>query len=143
MKEQYLKEVSRLLPRKVRRQVLRDLEERFQTAEEHGEPLAEVMARLGAPAEFAAPFREGRRSSLIPPLLLGTAGLLAAVWSGTALFLQRQLGFSISGVIGGSDGPTEIVVSQPGPNLFLLLLPLGLAVLAGSLLWLRKRMRKF
>ena len=139
MKEQYLNEVSRLLPRKLRKQVVRDLEERFQAAEEHGASVEEVISHLGTPAEFAAAFREERRPSLIPPLFLAAAGLLAAVWSGAALFLQWQLECTTLGVIGGVDGPTEVFISKSGPSPFLFLLPISLVVLVIGILWLRKR----
>ena len=139
MKEQYLKETARLLPRKVRKQVLRDLEERFQAAEEHGESVEEVVARLGTPAEFAAAFREEKRPSLILPLLLTAVGLLTTIWSGMALFLQWRLGFSDLGIIGGSDGSTQILVSQSGFNPFLLIFPISLVLLVLGILWLRKR----
>ena len=106
MRERYLRAVGRLLPRKVRRAVLRDLEEQFDAAAEHGESEEGVIARLGAPEEFAAPFREERRPALWPPLVLAGLGLLVSAACGLGLWLQARLGGENVGVIGGADGLT-------------------------------------
>ena len=55
MKEQYLKKVKKELnlPRKAKREVLRDLNEIFASASEHGETEQQVIERLGTPKEFA------------------------------------------------------------------------------------------
>lgn len=60
MKEQYIKQVSKLLtvPRKQRKDILRDLEEAFASAKEHGETEEQVIERLGTPEEFAAEMSE-------------------------------------------------------------------------------------
>ena len=139
MRERYLRAVGRLLPRKVRRAVLRDLEEQFDAAAEHGESEEGVIARLGAPEEFSAPFREERRPALWPPLVLAGLGLLVSAACGLGLWLQARLGGENVGVIGGADGPTRIYVSAGGISPLWLLLALGAALLAAGLLWLRRR----
>lgn len=55
MKEQYIKQVKRelSLPHKVKKEVLRDLNEVFASALEHGETEQQVIQRLGTPREFA------------------------------------------------------------------------------------------
>lgn len=55
MREQYIKEVKKELsvPRKVKKEVLRDLNEVFASALEHGETEQQVIQRLGSPREFA------------------------------------------------------------------------------------------
>lgn len=55
MREQYIKQVKRelSLPRKVKKEVLRDLNEVFASALEHGETEQQVIQRLGTPREFA------------------------------------------------------------------------------------------
>ena len=55
MKEQYIKQVKKELsvPRKVKKEVLRDLKEVFASALEHGETEQQVIQRLGTPGEFA------------------------------------------------------------------------------------------
>ena len=76
--EEFLRRTGRLLPRRVRQAVLRDLREMFQAAEEAGESEEEVLERLGTPEEFAAPFREGRRR-ILPQVLLALGAAMAAV----------------------------------------------------------------
>lgn len=60
MKEQYIKQVSKLLavPHKQKKDILRDLEEAFASAKEHGETEEQVLERLGTPEEFAAGISE-------------------------------------------------------------------------------------
>lgn len=55
MKEQYIKQVEKALhvPCKAKREIVRDLNEIFASAAEHGETERQVMQRLGAPREFA------------------------------------------------------------------------------------------
>lgn len=55
MKEQYIRRVKRALRLKnpEKAEVLRDLEEIFSSAEEHGEGAKQVMERLGSPKSFA------------------------------------------------------------------------------------------
>lgn len=55
MKEQYIKQVRKglSLPRNVKKEVLRDLDEAFASALEHGETEQQVIQRLGPPREFA------------------------------------------------------------------------------------------
>ena len=55
MKEQYIKQVEKelSLPHKAKKEVVRDLNEVFASALEHGEPEQQVIQRLGKPKEFA------------------------------------------------------------------------------------------
>ena len=55
MKEQYIRQVEKELkvPRNRKREILRDLQEAFASALEHGETEAQVIQRLGTPKEFA------------------------------------------------------------------------------------------
>lgn len=55
MKEQYIKQVNKELhlSRKVKTEVMRDLNEIFTSAAEHGETEQQVIERLGTPKEFA------------------------------------------------------------------------------------------
>lgn len=55
MKEQYIKQVKKelSLPRKVKKEVLRDLNEVFASALEHGETEQQVIQRLGTPRKSA------------------------------------------------------------------------------------------
>lgn len=57
---EYIKQVTRelSLPKRQKDEILRDLEEAFASAKEHGERDEEVIARLGTPKEFADNMRE-------------------------------------------------------------------------------------
>ena len=67
MREQYIRQVKRLLkvPRRKKRDILRDLEESFAAAAEHGETEQQVLDRLGTPEEFAALLRERYRAQAV------------------------------------------------------------------------------
>ena len=51
MKEQYIKQVEKelSLPRKMKKEVVRDLNEVFASAMEHGETEQQIIQRLGTP----------------------------------------------------------------------------------------------
>lgn len=55
MRENYIKQVKRELdiPKKQKREVIRDLNEAFASAVEHGESERQVIERLGSPKDFA------------------------------------------------------------------------------------------
>lgn len=55
MKEQYIKQVEKelSLSRKTKKEVMRDLNEAFASALEHGETEQQIIQRLGTPEEFA------------------------------------------------------------------------------------------
>ena len=59
MKEEYIRQVRKhlSLPRKRKQEVLRDLEEIFDSGAEHGETEQQVAERLGPPEEYAAGVR--------------------------------------------------------------------------------------
>mgnify|MGYP002900191868 FL=1 len=60
MKEQYIKQVEKelCLPRKEKKEVVRDLNEVFASALEHGETEQQVIERLGSPKDFAENIHE-------------------------------------------------------------------------------------
>ena len=99
MKEEYIRRVKGHLPlpRQQKREVLRDLEEIFASAGEHGESEAQVLDRLGSPEEYA---REVLAQTGYAPrpgkAALGLA--LSALVCGVclALFLWSQSGRPVS-----------------------------------------------
>lgn len=121
MSKQYIREVSRALclPKRRRREVLRDLHEIFESAAEHGETEAQVIARLGTPREFAqsameelgadprAHLRRRRLLTVALPLLLALA------CAGAAWILRAQL--PPQNVIGGAVALTGIQVVSNAP----------------------------
>lgn len=60
MKKQYIKQVKRELSvtRRAKKEIIRDLEEVFASALEHGENETQVMERLGSPKDFAENMEE-------------------------------------------------------------------------------------
>ena len=121
MSERYIQEVSRALclPKRRRREVLRDLREIFESAAEHGETEAQVIARLGAPREFAqgameemgvdprSHLRRRRLLTIVLPLFLALA------CAGAAWLLRAQL--PPKNVIGGAEAMTGIQVVSDAP----------------------------
>lgn len=69
MKEQYIRQVEKELnlSRKAKTEVVRDLNEIFNSAVEHGETEQQVIERLGTPQEFANSTAEQNSLELIIP----------------------------------------------------------------------------
>lgn len=143
----YLRRVSRCLhlPRQKKREVLRDLEEMFASAREHGEEDAVLLSRLGTPEAYARsvetqlgldPARQKRRNLLFFVLGLAVAAGAFGLW-------QRAQALRASvpqGVIGQADAATDIQLV--GSFDLLLLAPvLGAAALAFALWQLTRLLR--
>ena len=147
MKEQYIREVEKLLPlpRQAKREVLRDLEEAFDSAKEHGETEEEVIRRLGTPEEFVKSldeqlgfhrFDEFRRQKR---QIWGIAGTFIFSMLCFALYaVHKALGVqrAIEGIIGGADGPTAIFVTTTGPDISFWTWALGVAALIAAVILL-------
>ena len=145
MKQEYIQQVGRALPLpgKQRREVLRDLEELFASAAEHGESEVQVLDRLGSPEEYAKEVLD--QTSYVPKPGKAALGLaLSALVCGVclALFLWSQSGRLPEDAIGGAVGSTGIQLAG-GVDLSSLLLVLAAVGLMGAVffaLWLlRKR----
>ena len=120
MREQYIRRVRRCLhlgPRH-KKEILRDLEEIFDAALEHGEPAGQVVLRLGSPEAYARSLEEQlvpkarmavrRGLTVAIPALLGLAALVLYgttwVWGIPAQaigFAQGTTGIQLQG---GFDG---------------------------------------
>lgn len=145
MKQEYIQQVGRALPLpgKQKREVLRDLEEIFASAGEHGESEAQVLDRLGSPEEYAKEVLA--QTGFAPKPGKAALGLaLSALVCGVclALFLWSQSGRLPEDAIGGAVGSTGIQVAG-GVDLSPLLLAGAAVGLMGAVffaLWLlRKR----
>ena len=145
MKQEYIQQVGRALPLpgKQKREVLRDLEELFASAAEHGETEAQVLDRLGSPEEYAKEVLA--QTGFVPKPGKAALGLaLSALVCGVclALFLWSQSGRLPEDAIGGAMGSTGIQVAG-GVDLSPLLLAGAAVGLMGAVffaLWLlRKR----
>ena len=111
MREQYVAQVKRrlMLSRKTKREVLRDLDEIFDSALEHGETEEQVIARLGTPKDFADSVTGP--SGTVSQARRGAAASAAALTVSVAAFLLYAFGRSgktPEGAIGYADAMTSI-----------------------------------
>ena len=136
MKERYIKQVKKqlMIPASKRKAVLRDLEEAFASAAEHGETEQQVISRLGTPEQFVAGIEEqlgvNRQKLLKTRKVVWTIIWLVVAVVGFLVYLtirqQQELNGAL-GIIGGADGPTAIIVSGPGIDVPLVMLMIAAA----------------
>lgn len=131
MKEHYIKQVKRelLISRRQKNDVLRDLDEVFTSAMEHGETEQQVIKRLGSPKDFAISTEEQlgidrtalrKRNNIIFIIISIGVSVLAFVLFGT--LHSKQLP---DGVIGQADAMTNIRINGTGaidPSLIFLVI---------------------
>lgn len=116
MKEQYIRSVKKELhlPRKKRMEILRDLDEIFASAAEHGETEQQVIGHLGTPKDFADSTAEqfgidNTASRRRKGILSGVAALLIAAAS-LAVYAAVQIEKAPKGAIGQADAMTSLQV---------------------------------
>lgn len=131
MKHLYMKQVKRnlKLPRKAKLEVLRDLDEAFASAHEHGETDQQVIVRLGTPEEFSESVQEQFRSACAGKCKWKKqAGIAAAFFISVIAFATAcliHLSRPAENMIGQADAATAIQISGNGKDLFALMLLLG------------------
>ena len=136
--KQYVNAVERRLrlDRQTKLRVMNDLASDLQSRLDAGETLAEIEADLGSPAELAAnlnaAFPEHQRPASPWRWLFAAAAALLALWMALASMPAQT-----SGIIGGADGPTAIVVTASGPDFSLFGLFCALAAAFLYLGWWR------
>lgn len=120
MREVYIKQVKKelLLPKKQKQIVLRDLEEMFASAKEHGESELQVIERLGSPKEFVINTEEQfgvdhasvkKRRGIIHIVSSVIVAVVAFI-----VFGVMQLGKTPDNVIGQADAMTNIKIDEVG-----------------------------
>lgn len=146
MKKQYIRQVRKDLhiPRSAKTEVVRDLQEIFASAAEHGESEQQVAERLGTPREFADrtaeqfgfdPAARRRRNRLIQiAISLAVAAAAFALYAAAA---QRVP----PGAIGQADAMTNIRIEGAGFDVTLLLLAAGILAAAFAILQLIRAAR--
>ena len=145
MKKQYIRQVRKDLhiPRSAKTEVVRDLQEIFASAAEHGESEQQVAERLGTPREFADrtaeqfgfdPAARRRRNRLIQ-IAISLAAAAFALYAATAA--QRVP----PGAIGQADAMTNIRVEGAGFDVTLPLLAAGILAAAFAILQLVRAAR--
>lgn len=116
MKEQYIRQVEKELnlSRKAKTEIVRDLNEIFNSAVEHGETEQQVIERLGTPEEFANSTAEQfgidnsvpkKRKWIISSVISFVVGIVAFLIYATAKFDKVP-----DGAIGQADAMTNIQV---------------------------------
>ena len=112
MKEQYIRQVEKELnlSRKAKTEVVRDLNEIFNSAVEHGETEQQVIERLGTPQEFANSTAEqfGIDNSL-PKKRKWIISLVVAIVA-FLIYTTAKSGKMPEGAIGQADAMTNIQV---------------------------------
>ncbi len=146
MRQAYLKKVRRALhlPRQLRREVMRDLNELFDAALAGGESEADVMLRLGNPKQFAANAaaelgfdsreRKRRLSFSVTAICLAVFAVLAFA-AGSVPYWHRLASYFPStsiGIIGGADGPTQVYVTSQMPFQTIAFFTLGVILALGA-----------
>ena len=141
MKKQYIRQVRKDLhiPRSAKTEVVRDLQEIFASAAEHGESEQQVAERLGTPREFADrtaeqfgfdPAARRRRNRLIQ------IAISLAVAAAFALYAAAAAQRVPPGAIGQADAMTNIRIEGAGFDVTLLLLAAGILAAAFAILQL-------
>ena len=116
MKEQYIKQVEKelSLTRKAKKEVVRDLNEVFASALEHGETEQQVIERLGTPKEFADSTAEQfgidnsvpkKRKWIISSVISLVVAIVAFL-----IYATAKSGKVPEGAIGQADAMTNIQV---------------------------------
>lgn len=134
MKERYIKQVEKelSLSHKVKKEVVRDLNEVFSSALEHGETEQQVIRRLGTPKEFADSIAEQfgidnivreKRKGFISALI--ALIIAAAAFSIYAVTRFRKVP---EGAIGQADAMTNIQIEGAlGVDVSPIILAVGIA----------------
>lgn len=148
MKEQYIRQVKKELrvSRKAKNEVVRDLNEIFASAVEHGETEQQVMERLGTPKEFADSAaesfgvensaRRNRRGMLSCVISFAVAAIVFAIYA------LARLDRTPDGAIGQADAMTGIrVESALGFDISKIMLVLGILAAAFAILQLVRALR--
>lgn len=122
--------------------MIRDLQELFDSAVEHGETEEEVIARLGSPKEYVYHIHEQlgkmdeiqkRRKTRIRMGILWLLAVVLFLAGGIPLYLRTP-----AHMIGQADAMTQIQVSGSWIDPAWILMLLGvLALAAGIYLWIR------
>lgn len=146
MKKQYIRQVRKDLHilRSAKTEVVRDLQEIFASAAEHGESEQQVAERLGTPREFADrtaeqfgfdPAARRRRNRLLQ------IAISLAVAAAFALYAAAAAQRVPPGAIGQADAMTNIRVEGAGFDVTLLLLAAGILAAAFAILQLVRAAR--
>lgn len=145
MRRRYIRRVERALclSEEEKQEMIRDLQEIFTSAAEHGETEEQVIVRLGSPKEYVHQIHEQlgkmeeirqRRKARIQIGILWLLAALLFLAGGIPLYLRTP-----AHVIGQADAMTQIQLSGSWIDPAWVWMLLGvLALAAGIYLWIRR-----
>lgn len=148
MKEQYIKQVGKELhlSRRAKNEILRDLNEIFESATEHGETEQQVIERLGTPKEFADSTAEqfgidNAASQKRKGIISSITALVIAV-AAFVIYATTKSGKVPDGAIGQADAMTNIQVEGAFPfDASQIILLVGLIAVAFAVVQIARTVR--
>lgn len=148
MRESYIKQVKKalMLSRKKKAEIMRDLQEAFVSASEHGETDQQVIDRLGTPEDFVASIHEqfGINSEEVEKRRNRSHIGIAIIIALAAFAISAAIHFSKTppNTIGQADAMTSIQISGTGIDFAVLFLALGLIAVLIMVILVVKNIRK-
>lgn len=148
MRESYIKQVKKalMLSRKKKAEIMRDLQEAFVSASEHGETDQQVIDRLGTPEDFVASIHEqfGINSEEVEKRRNRSHIGIALIIALAAFAISAAIHFSKTppNTIGQADAMTSIQISGTGIDFAVLFLALGLIAVLIIVILVVKNIRK-
>lgn len=148
MIESYIKQVKKalMLSRKKKAEIMRDLQEAFVSASEHGETDQQVIDRLGTPEDFVASIHEqfGINSEEVEKRRNRSHIGIALIIALAAFAISAAIHFSKTppNTIGQADAMTSIQISGTGIDFAVLFLALGLIAVLIMVILVVKNIRK-
>ncbi|MCD7752765.1 MAG: DUF1700 domain-containing protein [Lachnospiraceae bacterium] len=133
MKEQYMKQAEKELhlPHKIKKDIIRDLNEIFASALENGETEQQVIDRLGTPKEFAASTAEQLEIDFAASekctRIISSVLALAVASVAFAIYAIVRAGSVPQGAIGQADAMTNLKIGGTfGMDISAVLLVIGI-----------------
>lgn len=148
MRESYIKQVKKalMLSRKKKAEIMRDLQEAFVSASEHGETDQQVIDRLGTPEDFVASIHEqfGINSEEVEKRRNRSHIGIALIIALAAFAISAAIHFSKTppNTIGQADAMTSIQISGTGIDFAVLFFALGLIAVLIMVILVVKNIRK-
>ena len=148
MRESYIKQVKKalMLSRKKKAEIMRDLQEAFVSASEHGETDQQVIDRLGTPEDFVASIHVqfGINSEEVEKRRNRSHIGIALIIALAAFAISAAIHFSKTppNTIGQADAMTSIQISGTGIDFAVLFLALGLIAVLIMVILVVKNIRK-
>lgn len=131
MKDQYIKQVLKNLhiSKKAKSEVMRDLNEIFDSALENGETEQQIINRLGTPKEFADNLSEQPENKSNFKLIISIAAAICIAVIAFVLYGITQAGTTPKDAIGQANAMTNIQVEGFGIDMHFIILVIGIVAI--------------